>query len=220
MIEQIKQELLDFPYPDNNDEALSQLRSKATTRVNSISASDLLEYLTTNKKIAMIHSCANDSEHDLQNQCRGLLIAIQSGFSVDLSKSGNEATLNGFVPEVINEVQAAEIVSKATITEYPFANVTMQQLRQAKGLENKIAITNWVGQRFIRLDVDGVVGESFRPVVTKSNEYYSDEPLGRTTVITKSGLNVIDLSNLANPGAPTTLTIELGASNDYTAELV
>lgn len=218
MIEQIKQELLDFPYPDDNNKALAQLRSKSTSRINSIAASDLLEYLTTNKKIAMIHDCANDKEHDLQNQCRGLLIAIQSGFSIDLSKSGNTSTLNGFVPVIINAVQASEIVSKATIVEYPFADVTMQQLRQAKDLSNTVTLDGWAGQRFIKLNVDGVVDESFRPIITKSNEYYNGEPIGRTTVITKSGLNVIDISNIANPGAPTAITIELGAPNTFTAE--
>ena len=220
MIDKIKQELQDFVYPDDADEALTILRGKSTSRINSISASDLLEYLTTNKKIAAIHDCANNEGNELQNQCRGLLIAIQSGFSIDLSKSGNASTLNGFVPNIINEVQAGEIISKATIVEYPFANVTMQQLRLAKGLVNSISLIGWVGQRFIRLDVDGVVDESFRPVITKSNEYYNNEPLGRTTAIDKAGLNVIDIGNLSNPGAPTTLTIELGAPNLFTAELV
>lgn len=220
MIEKIKQELQDFVYPDNNDEALEQLRNKAASSVGSISASDLLEYLTTNKKIAMIHACANDDSHDLQNQCRGLLMAIQSGFNIDLSKSGNASTLNGFIPNVINEVQAAEIISKATKVDYPFVNVTMQQFRQAKGLTNVIDINNWVGQRFLKITVFGAVSESFRPALTKTNDYYDGEPIGRTKNISKNGEHIIDLSNLQNPGAPTAITVELGASNSFTVEWI
>lgn len=220
MINEIKQELQDFVYPNDNDEALSQLRIKSVSTVGSISASDLLEYLTTNKKIGIIHACANDDADELQNQCRGLLIAIQSGFSIDLSKSGNSETLSGFVPAVVNEVQAGEIISKATTVSFPFANVTMQQLRQAKDLTNTVDLTGWVGQRFVRLNVGGVVSESFRPVLTKSNDYYSNEPLGRTVKVSEAGNNIIDISNLSNAGAPTTITVELGAPNAFTAELI
>jgi len=220
MIDKIKQELLDFVYPDDNNEALEQLRNRTISSIGSIAASDLLEYLTTNKKIAMIHACANDEAHDLQNQCRGLLIAIQSGFSIDLSKSGNASTLSGFVPDIINEVQAGEIIIKATKVDYPFASVTMQQFRQAKGLTNSIDVNNWVGQRFLKITVAGVVNESFRPVLTKSNDYYDGEPVGRTTTISKNGDHIIDLSNLQNPGAPTTISIELGAPNSFAVELV
>lgn len=220
MIEKIKQELQDFVYPGDNQEALDLLRGKSVSSVGSISASDLLEYLTTNKKISTIHACANDDSHDLQNQCRGLLIAIQSGFSVDLSKSGNASTLSGFVPSVINEVQASEIVSKATTTEYPFSGISMQQLRQAREQANEAIIEGWVGQRFLRVNVVGVVSEAFSPVITKSNEYYDSEPVGRTKRIAKSGTHIIDLSNLQNPGAPTALTVELGASNAFTVEWV
>ena len=220
MIDEIKQELEDFVYPDDNQAALDKLHAKSVSTVGSISSSELLEYLTTHKKIAMIYDCANDSEHELQDSCRGTIIAIESGRDIDLSSNGNSQTLSGFVPEIINVVQADEIISKATTVNYPFASVTMQQLRQAKGLTNVVTLTNWVGQRFIRLNVDGVVGESFRPVVTKSNEYYDNEPLGRTTTIDKAGLNVVDISNLSNPGTPTTITIELGAPNSFTAELV
>ena len=220
MIDEIKQELQDFVYPDDNSEALEQLRNKPISSVSSIAAPDLLEYLTTNKKIAMIHACANDEAHDLQNQCRGLLIAIQSGFSIDLSKSGNASTLSGFVPNIINDVQAGEIISKATKVDYPFASVTMQQFRQAKGLTNSIDVNGWIGQRFLKVTISGTIDESFRPVLTKSNDYYDSEPVGRTTTISKSGDHIIDLSNLQNPGAPTTITIELGSPNSFTVELV
>lgn len=220
MIEQIKQELNDFIYPDDDAETLELMRGKSVSTVGNISASDLLEYLTSNKKIATIHACANDDSHELQNQCRGLLIAIQSGFNIDLSKSGNSSTLNGFVPDVINEVQAGEIVQRATVVSYPFASVTMQQLRQAKNLTNSIDLVDWVGQRFIKLNVSGVVNELFRPVVTKSNDYYVNEPIGRTVKISENGYHIIDISNLSNAGAPTTITVELGSANSFTAELV
>lgn len=221
MIEQIKQELNDFIYPDDDTETLELMRGKSVSTVGNISASDLLEYLTSNKKIATIHDCANNDSHDLQNQCRGLLIAIQSGFNVDLSKSGNASTLSGFVPDVISEVQASEIVQKATVISYPFASVTMQQLRAAKEKTNMIVISDgWVGQRFIKLTVSGVVTESFKPIVTKSNDIYENEPVGRTKLISKTGIHVIDISNLSNPGAPTELTIELGAPNTFTVELI
>jgi hypothetical protein len=150
-----------------------------------------------------------------------LLIAIQSGFSIDLSKSGNSSTLNGFIPDVISEVQAGEIVQKATVVNYPFAGVTMQQLRLAKEKTNATVISdNWIGQRFIKLIVSGVVAESFKPIVTKSNDIYENEPVGRTALISKSGVHVIDISNLSNPGAPTELTIEIGAPNTFTVELI
>lgn len=221
MIKQLQQELSEHIYSDNNAEAVVALRNKPLAVLGRISASQLLEYLTDNDKISTIYDCANDSGHELQNICRGVLIAIESDKSIDLSSSGNSKTLGNFIPDIINTTQAAEIIAKATTTTFPFSRVTIQQLREARGQTNTKVLVGWAGQRFIKVTVEGLISEPCKPVVTKDNDYYTNEPIRHDTTIRDRGDNkpfIIDLSNKPNAGAPTDITIELGADNPFEIE--
>jgi len=221
MIKQLQQELNEHVYSDNNAEAVVALRNKPLAVLGSISASQLLEYLTDNDKIATIYDCANDSGHELQNICRGVLIAIESDKSIDLSSSGNSKTLGNFIPDIIDATQATEIIAKATTTTFPFANVTIQQLREARGQVNTKTLNGWSGQRFIKVTVEDLIVEPCRPVVTKDNDYYTNEVIRHDTTIRERGDGksfIIDLSNKPNAGAPTSITVELGAANPFEIE--
>lgn len=218
-IQSIIDELGSMEYPADDVDALEQLRSTAKVVKCPVDSGVLRRYLTHQNKITVIENLAN-TDNPLQDASKSVIITLHPGGSFDFSDPGNLAILNAYQSAgVINETQKTEILELANKTLLPFENVSLSQLLKARGKENTKNINNWSGGGYLVVTVTDEVYEPFNPLLTRTNSYETDEPMGRSKRITKAGSHIVDLRGLVSPIEPSTITIELNAPYPFTVEL-
>jgi hypothetical protein len=182
-------------------------------------AGNVLSYLAQINKLIEVKAIATNDAHPLQNASEAIIITLNGRTQFDVQLPEVQAMLQGFVDA--GTIISSERDGILAIGQTPkFSNCTLRLVRQARGKTNAQAVTGWKVNGAIKITVTGPLFESVRPTVTKTNDLYTNEPLGRTVNIATAGVHVIDLTGLRTLGNAATLTIELNAPNSFTAELI
>ncbi len=227
MLQDIITELTKPEYSSLNDvDALALIKGSPEFIQGMSLSGDVGAYLAginkykTLKEIALITDA--DTENPLYALRNGADMSVdtiinRTGFDWDIAL--NHTMLQGFVSfGVITEAQRLGILALGQSPK--FEHCTLRQIRQARGKTNIQNLTGWKANGAIKLTVTGELFESVRPTVTKTNDLYTDEPLGRTVNVSSNGVHIIDLTGLRTLGNSADLTIELGAPNTFTVELI
>jgi len=220
MLQDIIDELAKPEYTDLDDvDALALIKSSPEVNQSAAQAGDVLSYLAQIGKLVAIKDISQNSEHDLQNASEAIMITLNGRTQFDLHLPAVQAILQGFVNfGVIDTTERDAILALGQTPK--FTNCTLRLIRMARGETNTQTVTGWRVNGAIKLTVVGELFEPVRPSVTKANDLYTNEPVGRTVNVNDEGVHVIDLTGLRTLGNSADLTIELGAANTFTVELI
>ncbi|MAF36348.1 hypothetical protein CL622_04490 [archaeon] len=220
MLQDIIEELAKPEYDSLSDiEALEAIKNSSEFIQGPAQAGNVLSYLAQISKLIEVKSISETNGHLLQNASEAIMITLNGRTQFDVHKPEVQAMLQGFVDASV--ISTNERDGILAIGQTPkFENCTLRQIRQARGKTNTQTIGGWKAGGAIRVNVVGELLEPVRPTVTKTNDLYTNEPVGRTVNISSEGSYIIDLTGLRTLGNAADLTIELGASNSFTVEMV
>lgn len=219
MIEAIQTELAKGTYSTDTATALLELRSFITYKQGNLDAGKkvklaalvpsikdkLTAALTDNTPVTVANIGTT-----IGNICNAALLNLSSDV-VDLRFDDYQTTAMLSVLESNNILTSNEINAikgVCTIEEKPFENITLWQLKRAKGITNSKSI-EWSGGKFLVIVVNAVETTGFNPIITIDNDVFTGALLGRTVPITGIGKYVIDLTTLNYKiSGVTTLTVD------------
>jgi hypothetical protein len=220
VLQDIIDELAKPEYIDLNDvDALALIKESTEFIQGPAQAGDVLSYLAQISKLIEVKTIAATDLHPLQDASEAIMVTLNGRTQFDVHLPAVQAMLQGFVDAgVINAPQRGAILALGQSPK--FTNCTLRQIRQSRGETNTQTVTGWRVNGAIKLTVVGELFEPVRPSVTKANDLYTNEPVGRTVNVNDEGVHVIDLTGLRTLGNSADLTIELGAANTFTVELI
>jgi hypothetical protein len=200
-------------------DALALIKTSPEVIQNPAQAGDVLSYLAQISKLIEVKVIAATDGHLLQDASEAIMITLNGRTQFDVHKPEVQTMLQGFVDAGV--ISTDERNGILAIGQTPkFENCTLRQIRQARGKTNTQTVSGWKAGGAIRVNVVGELFEPVRPAVTKTNDLYTNEPVGRTVNINSEGSYIIDLTGLRTIGNSADLTIELGAPNSFTVEMV
>jgi hypothetical protein len=233
LLQDIIDELNTGSYSSDDVTALGELQASGIMNQGPAPAGLVLTYLAEIGKLQTVEDISNNSSHPLQNAAKAVVVTYSNRTEfefqkptvqamcqafVDLKLDGNPS--NGVDDGILTQVEKDNLEA---IGQTPrFEQATLRLVREARGKTNTQTL-NYEVNKNIKLTVTDPLHESVRPYITYSDGVAADNlPLGATVNIDGSKLYYeVDLKNLRlKLRGSTVFTIELGAPNSFTVEMV
>lgn len=234
MIDLIIDELGSGSYPEDDILALEQLRQVSTVIAGELDAGSKIKLLSLAPTLEerLTNALSNTTEFQwgpitttIGAVCNAALRNINSE-AVNLRMNDPQTV------DMVNLLFSVSIMTQADIDAinflsneiiYPFQAVKLHELREARGKTNLQSI-DWAGERFLKIILNDDLYESVFPLVTVTNTVFSGKNIGRGHTAGKiqaAGDYIVDLTGLSGfLIGTTTLSVELGAPQTFTLELI
>lgn len=233
LLQDIIDELNTGSYSSDDVTALGELKASGIMNQGPAPAGLVLTYLAEIGKLQTVEDIAANTSHPLQDAAKAVVVTYSGRTEfefqkttvqnmcqsfVDLKLDGTAS--NGVDDGILTQVEKDNLEAIGQIPR--FENATLALVRKARGKTNTQTL-NYEVNKNIKITVTGSLHESVKPYITYSDGIAADNvPLGATTYIDGTKLYYeVDLKNLRlKLRGSTVFTIELGAPNSFTVEMV
>lgn len=231
LFDEIIEELSSGAYSTDDSTALTELQGKQSIKVRPLDAGHKLKMksLLPDLEESLTNGSADDTVVDFSGIsttigtiCKYALENLRS--DVVLLRPDDPQTsamINVLVTAgILNQTHIAVINMLSQTVEYPFANVSLRELKQARGVANKQSII-WAGQRYLKIVLATDLTESVAPLLSFTNDIIANEPLGKTKVVRLAGEYIIDLIDVKYKlSSGCTLSANIWIDGDFTLQLL
>jgi hypothetical protein len=231
LLQDIIDELNTGSYSADDITALNELKSSGIMTQGAAPAGQVLTYLAQIGKLKTVEDISNNDTHPLQNAAKAVVVTYSGRTEFEFHKASVQAMCQAFVNmkldgTVSNGVDdgiltQTEKDNLEALGQTPrFTNATLKLIRQARGKTNTQTVNGWSGtQRRLKITVADTLFEEIRPTATYTDSDFTDSPLGRAGINAGNNVYIMDLTGL-RPRGVGQITVELGAPNSFTLELV
>lgn len=230
LFDEIIEELSSGTYSTDDSTALAELQGKQSIKVCPLDAGhklklksllpDLEESLTNGSADATVVDFSGIST-TIGTICKYALENLRSDVVLLRPDDPQTSTMiNALVTAgILNQTHVAVINMLSQTVEYPFANVSLRELKQARGVANKQSVT-WTGQRYLKINIPTDLPETVAPEITFTDSVITNEPLGKTKPVKLIGSYVLDLVDVKYKlSSGCTLTVNMWLDSDFTLQL-
>lgn len=233
MLSEIKKELQENVYPEDDIECLNQLKSVSKIEYGVFSSNIMRAFLSKEKLYIELKELANRthsvytdpnfiSMYDtIHNASSATLDTINTGQPFDYSDEyvrlgvGLYSTIGFFTPE-----QYQECLNLGATVVHPFEKATLRLVKQARNKSLPAKTIQWNNEKYLKITTHSDTFEPVRPYITKSKQnLWNNEPVGRTTSkpIEKAGEYIVNLTGVQDSG---TINVYLDITSDFSLEVL